>query len=80
MHQAQSFGCFLAAIALVWIVNNDYETLPGWVSVMALVTAFLLVVNSVRVLRRGALRKRIYDGPRTKIVIAPIPPDPNRKK
>jgi hypothetical protein len=71
-----SILCVLIAAALAFVFIDGWETMPGWVSGLALVTTCLMLVSAARVYAMGVRRKRLAEGPRTKIVLADVPPPP----
>jgi hypothetical protein len=70
--------CLLVGGVLVSVVVDDWRTMPGWVSGLALFTTALLVASAVRLYLSGVMRRRKEEGPRTKIVLTSVPAPPPR--
>ena len=62
---------------LASVLFGNHDPLPGWVTALAIVTMGIMLVSAVRIYALGARRKRETEGPRTKIVLADVPPPPS---
>jgi hypothetical protein len=80
VHIVGSIGCLIIAGILASVVFGDRDPLPGWVETLAIVTMGIMLVCAVRIYLRGVQRKRVTEGPRTKIVLTDVPPPPRRHR
>ena len=80
MHIAGAIICVVIAGILVSFVVDDWNAAPTWVSGLALVTTVVLLVSAARIYMAGVRRKRVIEGPRTKIVLEPSLPSQSRER
>lgn len=76
MHIVAAILCLLIAGILVSVVVDGWWTMPGWVIGLAIVTTLVMIVSAARTYVTGVRRKRMTEGPRTKIVLTDVPPPP----
>jgi hypothetical protein len=80
VHILGAIGCLVLALVMASVVFLDHDPLPDWVNALATVTMGIMLVSAARIYVLGARRKRETEGPRTRIVIADVPPPPSRKR
>jgi hypothetical protein len=74
-----SLSCLALAAILVAVVIGDGD-LPRWLATLGWISAGILVVNAVRLMLRGMNRRRVLEGPRTRIVMTDVPEPPQRRR
>jgi hypothetical protein len=80
VHIVGAIICVLIAAALTSVVANDWSATPGWVCGLALIATVALLASAARIYLAGARRKRVVEGPRTKIVLVDVPAPPPRPR
>lgn len=79
-HVAGSLLCLAIAVLLGSVVTGEWDEMPGWVLVLGIAAAAVLVACAWHLFVRGWQRKQMLEGPRTRIVMTDVPTPPKRRR